>query len=223
MNSQARFDSFNSNERTKAKSSTDFVTMNTRSRTRKQTYTTTLITVNQLDSYFATFSIKLQRSNIISIVLKLHRDDLSTEFRYWRQMLNHRFCQEFYSIAVKKMIELKKSDIFLLIEKRSNQTRISLIWVFKYKFDTNEYVEKLKARLCFRDDLKMIHKDIYAITLCARTFQALMIIATAFNVDIWQFDAISAFINSSINEKIYSECFDDFVKLDYCWKLLKTL
>ncbi len=50
-----------------------------------------------------------------------------------------------------------------------------------------------------------------------------MITATAFDLDIWQYDAMSAFINNSIDEKIYSECFDDFVKLDYCWKLLKTL
>jgi hypothetical protein len=124
MNSQqARSDSSNSN----SNRTNDFVTMNTRSRTRKQTYATTLITVNQLDSYFAKFSIELQRSNIISVVLKLHRDDLSTKFRYWRQMLNHRFSEEFQSTAIKKMTELKKRDIFLLIEKRSNQTRISLI------------------------------------------------------------------------------------------------
>jgi hypothetical protein len=165
----------------------------------------------------------LQRSNIISVVFKLHRDDLSTKSRYWRQMLNHRFSQEFQSTAIKKMIELKKRDIFLLIEKRSNQTRISLIWVFKYKFDTNEYVEKFKARLCFKDDLQMIHQNTYAVTLTARTFRALMTIATAFDLDIWQYDAINAFINNSIDEKIYNECLDDFFKFDYCWKLLKTL
>jgi hypothetical protein len=131
-------------------------------------------------------------------------------------MLNHRFFQEFQSTAIKKMIVLKKRDIFLLIEKRSNQVKISLIWVFKYKFDTNKYVEKFKARLCFENNLQMIHQDIYEITLIARTFRALMIIATAFDFDIWQYDEMSAFINNSIDEKIYNECLDDFVKLDYC-------
>jgi hypothetical protein len=197
--------------------------MNTRSRTRKQTYATTLIIVNQLNSYFATFSIELQRSNIISIVLKLHKNNLSTKSRYWRQMLNHCFFQEFKSTAIKKMIELKKRDIFLLIEKRSNQIKISLIWMFKYKFYTNKYVKKFKARLCFRNDLQMIHQNIYAITLIASTFWALMIIATAFNLNIWQYDAINAFINNSIDEKIYNEYFDNFFKLDYFWKLLKVL
>jgi hypothetical protein len=56
--------------------------------------------------------------------------------------------------------------------------------MFKYKFDTNEYVEKFKARLCFRDDLQMTHQDTYAVTLAARTFRALMTIAAAFDLDI---------------------------------------
>jgi hypothetical protein len=153
----------------------------------------------------------------------LHRNDLSTKSRYWRQMLNHRFFKEFQLTTIKKMIELKKRDIFLLIEKRLNQAKISLIWMFKYKFDTNEYVEKFKTRLCFRNNLQMIHQNIYAITLTARTFWTLMIIATAFDLDIWQYDAMSAFINNSIDEKIYNKCLDDFLKFDYCWKLLKTL
>jgi hypothetical protein len=157
MNSQAKFGSFNLKQRTKAKSLNNFVTMNTRSRTRKQTYATTLIIVNQLNSYFAIFSIELQRSNIISAVFKWHRDNLSTKSRYWRQMLNHRFSQDFQLIVVKKMIKLTKRDIFLLIEKRLNQIRILLIRVFKYKFDTNEYVEKFQARLCFKDNLQMIY------------------------------------------------------------------
>jgi hypothetical protein len=98
MTRQARCDSSNrsnSKRRTKAKSSVNFVTINTRSRIQKQTYATTLIIVNQLSSYLATFSIELQRSNIISVVFKLHKNDLSTKSRYWRQMLNHRFSQKF--------------------------------------------------------------------------------------------------------------------------------
>jgi hypothetical protein len=189
MTRQVRFDLFNSfnsrsSRRTKAKSSADFVTMNIWSRTRTQAYATTLIIVNQLTSYFTTFSIELQRSNIISVVSKLHRNNLSKKSRYWRQILNHRFSQEFQSIAIKKMTEFKKRDIFLLIKKRSNQIKISLIWVFKYKFDTNEYVKKFKARLCFKNDLQMIHQNIYAITSIVKTFRTLMIIATTFDLNI---------------------------------------
>jgi hypothetical protein len=50
-----------------------------------------------------------------------------------------------------------------------------------------------------------------------------MIISTVFDFEIWQYDAINAFINSEIDEKLYNECSNEFSRLDYCWKLNKTL
>jgi hypothetical protein len=38
----------------------------------------------------------------------------------------------------------------------------------------------------------------YATTLAAKTFRALMIISTAFDLKIWQYDAVSAFINNEL-------------------------
>jgi hypothetical protein len=80
---------------------------------------------------------------------------------------------------------LENRGTFLLVEKRLGQARTPLIWVFKYKFDTNGYVKKFKARLCFRDDLQMTHQDTYATTLAARMFRALMVISTAFDL-VWR-------------------------------------
>jgi hypothetical protein len=87
---QARFDSFNrfnSKRRIKAKSSADFVTINTRSRTRKQTYATTLIIVNQLSFYFAHFRLNcsvrtlfLSFSNCIKMI---YRRNLVIEDKCW--------------------------------------------------------------------------------------------------------------------------------------------
>jgi hypothetical protein len=165
----------------------------------------------------------LKRSNQKkSQISKLHRDDLLVESRYWKQMLRHRFSQKFQMIAQKEFFELKKRNTFSWIEK-ANQSRISLIWVFKYKFDINDYLKKFKTRLCVRDDLQSIDQNTYAITLTAKTFRALMIISTVFNLEIWQYDAISAFINSEIDEELYSECSNEFFRFDYCWKLNKAL
>jgi hypothetical protein len=135
---------------------------------RKQTYSTALITIETLKSFHATFSIDLKRSNQKkSQISKLYRDDLFVESRYWKQMLRHRFFQKFQMIAQKEFFELKKQDIFSWIEK-ANQSRISLIWVFKYKFDINDYLKKFKTRLCVRDDLQSIDQNTYAITLISR-------------------------------------------------------
>jgi hypothetical protein len=137
-------------------------------------------------------------------------------------MLRHRFFQKFQMIAQKKFFELKKRNTFSLIEK-TNQSRISLTWMFKYKFDINDYLKKFKTRLCVKDNLQSTNQNTYATTFAAKTFRALMIISTAFNLKIRQYDAVNAFINSEIDEELYNECLNEFFRLDYCWKLNKTL
>jgi hypothetical protein len=95
--------------------------------------------------------------------------------------------------------------------------------MFKYKFDIDDYLKKFKTRLCVRNDLQSTDQNTYAITLIIKTFRARMIISTAFDLKIWQYDAVNAFINSEIDEELYSECSNAFFRLDYCWKLNKAL
>jgi hypothetical protein len=185
-------------------------------KSRKQTYSTALVIVQTLESYHAAFSIDLERSKQKkSNISKLHRDELLVESRYWRQMLRHRFSQEFQIAAQKKFSELKKRNTFFWM-KKANQSRILLIWVFKYKFDIDDYLKKFKTRLCVIDDLQSTDQNTYATTLAAKTFRALMIISTAFDLKIWQYDAVSAFINSEIDEELYSESPNEFSRFDYC-------
>jgi hypothetical protein len=147
---------------------------------------------------------------------------LFVKSRYWKQMLKHRFFQKFQMIAQKEFFELRKRSTFSWIEK-ANQSRIFLIWVFKYKFDINDYLKKFKTRLCVRNDLQSTDQNTYAITLTVKTFRALMIISTVFDLEIWQYDAINAFINNEIDEELYNECSNEFFWFDYCWKLNKVL
>jgi hypothetical protein len=201
--------------------SADAMIMNIRSR--KQTYLTALITIETLKSFHAAFSIDLKRSNQEkSQISKLHKNDLFVESRYWKQMLRHRFSQKFQMIAQKEFFELKKRNTFSWM-KKANQSRILLIWVFKYKFDIDDYLKKFKTRLCIRDDLQSTNQNTYATTFAAKTFHALMIISTAFDLKIWQYDAVNAFINSEIDEELYSENSNEFFRFNYCWKLNKTL
>jgi hypothetical protein len=131
--------------------SNDVVIMNIRFR--KQTYSTALIIVQTLKSYHAAFSIDLERSKQKkSQISKLHKDDLFVESRYWKSLLRHRFFQKFQIAVQKKFSELKKRDTFFWM-KKANQSRILLIWVFKYKFDIDDYLKKFKTRLCVRNDL----------------------------------------------------------------------
>jgi hypothetical protein len=106
-----------------------------------------------------------------------------TSLRFVVQMLRYRFSQKFQMIAQKEFFELKKRDTFWWVEK-ANQSRILLIWMFKYKFNINDYLKKFKTRLCVKNDLQSINQNTYAITLIVKTFRALMIISIVFNLEI---------------------------------------
>jgi hypothetical protein len=124
---------------------------------RKQTYSTALITIETLESFHAAFSIDLKRSKQKkSNISKLHKDDLLVESRYWRQMLRHGFSQKFQIAAQKEFSELEKRRTFFWM-KKSNQSRISLTWMFKYKFDIDDYLKKFKTWLCVRNNLQSIN------------------------------------------------------------------
>lgn len=80
---------------------------------------------------------------------------------------------------------------------------ISITWIFKYKFDEQEYLLKYKARLCARGDKQHTEQDTYAATLAIRIFRALMALAAAFDLEIRQYDVLNAFLNSDIDEPTY--------------------
>ena len=81
--------------------------------------------------------------------------------------------------------------------------------MFKYKFNTEEYLIKYKARLCARRDLQQTDQNVYVVTLIIKIFRAFMIIVIAFNLNTRQYDAINAFVNSDIDELTYCKSFDE--------------
>ena len=60
-------------------------------------------------------------------------------------------------------------------------------------------------------------------TLAAKVFRALAVVITAFNIDVWQGNAINAFINSLINEIVYIKCPDGFTIKGKCLLLCRAL
>ena len=79
------------------------------------------------------------------------------------------------------------------------------MWVFTYKFDTDDYLDRYKARLVLRGDLvRYTDEDTYAATLAARVLRALLAIAAYFGLELKQLDAVNAFINALSDEVLYT-------------------
>jgi hypothetical protein len=140
-------------------------------------------------------------------------------------MLKHPHRAGFEAAAMKEYRDLESRKTFGHVLKTLAIKTLPLKWVFTYKFDTDGYLVKYKARICVRGDLQQQSKyqDNYAATLAARTFRALMAIAAAFDLEIIQLDAINAFTNSELDETTYCECPEGFERRGQCLLLLRAL
>jgi hypothetical protein len=60
------------------------------------------------------------------------------------------------------------------------------MWVYIYKFDMNDFLDRYKARLVVRGNLtRFVYEDTYIATLVARIFRALIAITAYFNLDLY--------------------------------------
>jgi hypothetical protein len=57
------------------------------------------------------------------------------------------------SAAVKEYRELCEKMTFRAVDRPKGGQIIPLMWTFVYKFDTEGYLTKYKARICARGDL----------------------------------------------------------------------
>jgi hypothetical protein len=135
--------------------------------------------------------------------LRLHRDVLPIEPTNWAEARRHSFAKYWFEAAHTEFAALTKRGTFKKRDREKYHRPLPLLWVFKYKFDTDGFLDKFKARICVRGDLQTSHStDNYAATLAAKTFRAVMALAAEYDLDIKQLDAVNAFLNSDIDEEV---------------------
>ena len=114
--------------------------------------------------------------------------------------------------------------LYLSVQRTQAQSKIlPLLWVFTYKFDSDGFLLKYKARICVRGDLQFTEQETYAATLACRTFRALMAMTAIFDLKVVQLDAINALLNSKLNEQVYVEYPEVFIKKNFVLLLLRAL
>jgi hypothetical protein len=79
------------------------------------------------------------------------------------------------------------------------------MWVYTYKFDSNGYWIRCKARLVVRGDQQDRHYsgETYAATLAIRSFRMIAAMAARYDLEMIQFDAVNAFVNAILDEPVY--------------------
>ncbi|KAJ6041359.1 hypothetical protein N7460_006749 [Penicillium canescens] len=160
---------------------------------------------------------------------KPHREDLPPEPKTWSEMLRHPHRDGFIHAASVEVKGLESKSTFREVDKPNDKGLqiLPLTWVFTYKFDSDGYLVKYKARICVRGDLqKLSTEEKYSATLAVRTARAIFAFAANFDLDIRQYDAVNAFLNSKLedDEEVYVELPPGmFPKGRRCWKLQRAL
>lgn len=106
-----------------------------------------------------------------------------------------------------KIQHCKRKGVFKVVSHVENMTPkpLPLRWVFTYKFDGDGYLIRPKARLCLRGDQQPLNElDTYAATLAAEVMRFLLVIAAHFDLEMVQYDAVTAFLNANLDETIYT-------------------
>jgi hypothetical protein len=115
--------------------------------------------------------------------------------------------QGFIAAMHREISDVKRKGTYRIINWKDFNAQdhevLPLLWVFKYKLDSEGYLTKYKARICVRGDLQTTAEDTYAATLAIRIFRALMAIAAYFNMEVRQYDAVNAFTNAQLAVPVY--------------------
>ena len=135
--------------------------------------------------YLSAFSTILGSYNIPNSV-QIYQSKLPPEPKSWKEMLTHPHASQFKLAADKEFTDLLAKKTFEYVDNSSidqEESPLPLLWVFKYKFDSNGYLVKHKARLCARGDLQTTEEETYAATLATQTFRAVMALVAAFDLE----------------------------------------
>jgi hypothetical protein len=191
-------------------------------RSRKPSRKSSSFFVNKYWSTFVTASTTAPKT-------RFHYSDLPPEPRFYQDVMKlpapHR--QGFIAAMQREISDIKRKDTYKTIKweefNAQDHEVLSLLWVFKYKLDSEGFLTKYKARICVRGDLQTTAEDTYAATLATRIFRALMAIAAYFNMEVRQYDAVNAFTNAQLATPVYCYLPEGFSNSDHLWELRRAL
>ena len=153
-----------------------------------------------------------------------HRDQLPPPPKNYYDAKKHPLWYSIETAIQKEYASIESQGVFELVAQDSKMKAIPLKWVFAYKFDSEGYMAKVKARLCVRGDKQEVNDlDTYAATLAAETMRFLFAIAAYFDLEMRQFDAVAAFLNCPLDETVHCQPPAGFPSLGQVWKLRRAL
>ena len=156
--------------------------------------------------------------------VRQHRDHLPPPPANYQEAQQHPLWPSIDTAIQKEYASIQDQEVFELLPQDPQRKPIPLKWVFSYKFNSEGYLVKVKARLCVRGDKQEVSElDTYAATLAAETMRFLLAIAAYFDLEMRQFDAVAAFLNCPLDETVHCRPPAGFPSPGRVWKLKRAL
>ncbi|KAA0050371.1 Retrovirus-related Pol polyprotein from transposon TNT 1-94 [Cucumis melo var. makuwa] len=124
---------------------------------------------------------------------------------------------------------IEKNGTWKMVDLSEEKNAIGLKWVYKTKFATYGSLEKHKARLVakgYAQQHGIDFEEIFSPVARFETVRIVLALAAQQQWSIYQFDVKSAFLNGELQEEVYVEQPEGFVKKDSeekVYKLTKAL
>lgn len=110
---------------------------------------------------------------------------------------------------------IEKNKTWTLVERPQNRKVIGVKWVYKTKINPDGSINKHKARLVMKGYAQVFgldYSDTFAPVARLDTIRLLLVVAAQLNWRIYELDVKLAFLNGVLQEKIYVEQPEGFVK-----------
>ena len=134
-----------------------------------------------------------------------HRRELPTEPLNYRQLAGHAFEKEFrlsMDEQLRQHREQFKSWDVVSSEEATGHQVLGCQWVFKYKTDKHNRLQKCKSRLVVCGNQQRQHDlPTRATTLAATSLRVLLALTAKFDLETLQLDAVNAFVHAELLDK----------------------
>ena len=118
------------------------------------------------------------------------------------------------------------NSVWELVDLPDNVKAIGCKWICKKKRGANGKVETFKARLVVKGYTQregVDYEETFSLVAMLKSIRILLSITTIHDYEVWQMDVKTAFLNGHLDETIYMDQPEGFVKKDQEGKVCKLL
>ena len=133
----------------------------------------------------------------------------------FRDALDGAQAEEWKSAADSEYKSLMENNTWKLVELPSNRKAAGCKWVFKLKYGVDGTVERFKARLVakgYAQKYGIDYDETFSLVVRFSSIQILLAFAVQRDMLIHQMDVVTAFLNGSLEEEIYMDQPEGYVK-----------